>query len=282
MNEIANIFHFDEGKESFEDLGKPNGVRYWMESDLMIALEYSGSAGFRKVILRAMQACLTLGIPTDEVFVNCDGSYKLTRFACYLIAMNGDTKKPAVASAQLYFATLAETFNRHLEHVEGIERIVIRQEMSDGMKTLSSTAKRHGVQNFALFQNAGYRGMYNFDLARLTQIKGVKAGEMLLDRMGKTELAANLFRISQTEEKIKNQGIKGQVPLERAAQDVGRTVRETMIGISGTAPEHLPVAEHIEDVKRMIKSTNKKFKAIDRAPKKGKKNPEARNDASDS
>jgi DNA-damage-inducible protein D len=243
LNEMT-LFHFDDGRQSFEDLGRPNGIRYWLESDLMSAMEYQSASSFRKVITRAMQACLSLNIRTEDNFILTDGSYKLTRFACYLIAMNGDPKKPQVAAAQLYFAALAETFHHHLQHAENIDRVLVRNEVSDGMKTLCSTAKAAGVQNYAFFQNAGYRGMYNMNLASLTSFKGLDAKEVLLDRMGKDELAANLFRITQTEAKIKNQGLRGQRLLENTAHDVGQTVRKTMIEISGIAPEHLPVAEH--------------------------------------
>ena len=217
-----------------------------------------------------MQACLTLGISCEEHFILTDGQYKLTRFACYLIAMNGDSKKSQVAAAQVYFAAIAETFRHAIEHAENIDRVLIRKEMTDGLKSLCSTAHRHGVDNFAYFQNAGYRGMYNMDLATLTRFKGLDAKAVLLDWMGKSELAANLFRITQTEEKIKNENLHGQRRLENAAEDVGRRVRRTMIEISGTHPEHLKVAEHIKDVKKKLKDTSKKFKKLDGKPK-GKK-----------
>jgi DNA-damage-inducible protein D len=264
-----SIFHFEEGKPSFEDLGKPNGTRLWSEADLMESLDYQSKASFRKAITRAMQACLTLGIQTEENFRLVDGDYRLTRFACYLIAMNGDSKKPQVAAAQMYFAALAETFQQHAEHAESIDRVLIRQEMTDGLKSLNSTAERHGVQNYAFFHNAGYRGMYNMDLARLTAFKGLADGDVLLDRMGKDELAANLFRITQTDAKIKNESLQGQQRLEQAAEGVGKTVRETMGKISGTTPEHLPIAPPIQDTRSRLKATNKKFKSLDKLPKKG-------------
>jgi DNA-damage-inducible protein D len=135
------VFHFEKGKTSFEDLGIENGARTWKEADLMQVLGYAEGGSFRKAITRAMQACLSLGIPTEENFHLVDGAYKLTRFACYLVAMNADTKKQQVAAAQMYFAAIAETFTTAIEHADGIERIAIRDEMTDGMKSLGVTAK---------------------------------------------------------------------------------------------------------------------------------------------
>ena len=214
-----------------------------------------------------MQACLSLGIQCEDNFVLKDGEYFLTRFACYLIAMNGDPKKQQVAAAQLYFATVAETFQHYLHAAEGIDRILIRDKITDGEKSLASTASRHGVEIYAFFQNAGYRGMYNMDLNRLKQFKGVGEKESLLDRMGKDEAAAHLFRITQTDAKIAKEGIRGQKPLEQAAHIVGQIVRGTMLKISGTAPEHLEIAEPIKDVKKKLKGTSKKLSALD-GPKK--------------
>lgn len=258
MNDIV-AFNFSDDGKSFEDLGKPNGIRCWLESDLRQVLDYQTPASFRKVVHRAKVACLTLNIETEDNFVLLPtGEYKFTRFACYLIAMNGDNKKPQVAAAQLYFATIAATFQSHIEHTESIDRVLSRQELIDGNKTLSSTAKRHGVQNYAFFQDAGYRGLYNMNLATLVRYKGVDKTKFL-DRMSKAELAANLFRVTQTEEKIKNEQLRGQAPLERAALEVGRRVRSIM----ETPPEDLPLAEPLGEVKKKIKGTNKKFKKID-------------------
>ena len=116
MSTELTTFHFEDDGKSFEEMGKPNGIRAWAESDLQAALGYQASASFRKVITRAMQACLTLGIATEDNFIRtAEGGYKLTRFACYLVAMNADNKKPQVAAAQLYFAAIAETFQSHLD-----------------------------------------------------------------------------------------------------------------------------------------------------------------------
>jgi DNA-damage-inducible protein D len=267
MSEIA-LFHFDDGRTNFEDLGKPNGIRYWMESDLMRAMDYQTATSFRKVVQRAMQACLSLNISIEEHFVLSDREYKLTRFACYLIAMNGDNKKEQVAAAQVYFAALAETFLDYLQHVEGVDRCLVRTEMADGQKSLASTAKQHGVHNYPFFQNAGYRGMYNMDLTRLTTYKGLDPKSILLDRMGKAELAANLFRVTQTDEKIKKERVYGQVRLEKTAYDVGKAVRQTVLDLNGTAPEDIPIAPPIQQVRKVLKETSKKFKKLDGAKKK--------------
>lgn len=265
MSEL-NVFHYDDnGTPTFEELGKANGSRYWLEEDLQKSLGYVGDGSFRKAVMRAMQACLSLGFGCEDNFILKDGKYRLTRFACYLVAMNGDSKKPEVAAAQLYFAALAETFQNHVDHAEGIDRLLVRDEVKDGMKSLQGTAKSHGVQNYAFFMNAGYRGMYNMDLTRLASAKGLRADERgkLLDRMNKEELAANLFRITQTDAKIKLDDIRGQRGLETAAFDVGQKVRKTMMDISGVAPENLPLAEPIQEVKKKLKLTNRKFKMID-------------------
>lgn len=125
--------------------------------------------------------------------------YKLSRFACYLAAMNGDPKKPQVAHAQGYFVAWAEACRLYLEEADGVERVAIRGEISEHERTLSGTQRMAGVVQYGLFQNAGYRGLYNMDLWRLRRHKGVPENRSPLDFMGKTELAANLFRVTQTE-----------------------------------------------------------------------------------
>lgn len=263
MSQEITLFHFDEEPRSFEDLAITNGTNLWNEADLMEALGYQSAESFKKVVIKAQQALLSLGVAFEENFVRqSSGDYRLTRFACYLIAMNGDSKKHQVAAAQVYFATLAETFRSAIEHSEAIDRIVIRDEVTDGEKSLASTASRHGVENHAFFQNAGYRGMYNMNLNALKDKKGLKKGEKLIDRMGKEELAAHLFRITQTDAKIKKDGMTGQKQLENAAEQVGKQVRRTMIEISGQRPEHLPLAEPIKDVKKTLKSTSKQFRNL--------------------
>jgi DNA-damage-inducible protein D len=254
------LFHFDDGRPGFEDLGKPNGTTHWDEDVLKESLGYESEQAFVKALTRAKQACLALGIQCEDHFVRQpNGKHAVTRFGCYLVAMNGDPRKPEVAAAQAYFATIATTFQDCLEHADAIDRVLIRDEVTDGEKALSSTAKSHGVQNYAFFHNRGYMGMYNMSLSRLREYKGLGPRDKLIDRMGKAELAAHLFRITQTTERISNQNIRGQPRLEQAAYDVGQKVRHTMEELSGTAPENLPAAEDIGQVRRKLKGTRKQL-----------------------
>ncbi len=269
------VFSYENGSVTFEDVGKENGMRYWLASDLMHFLGYGDSpeATKKKPINKAMAACAALNIPISENFVSFQDesgkgeNYKLSRFACYLTAMNGDSRKPGVAAAQAYFASLAEAFSAYAQEVESVDRIVTRDELSSQEKALSSTVKKAGVMDFALFQNAGYRGMYNMNLYQIRNIKRVPSGRSPLDFMGSTELAANLFRITQTDEKVKRERIVGQKPLEATAEEVGREVRKTMKRISGVLPEELPAAHDINNVRKGLKATYKGLKAIDK-PKK--------------
>ena len=265
MSGELTLFHFSEDTRSFEDLARANGGTYWKEEDMREAMGYTDPNGFRKVIMRAMQACLSLGIIPDDNFVREDGSYQLTRFACYLVAMNGDTKKAQVAAAQVYFASLAATYATHLEHADGIDRLVIRDEVRGGEKSLASTAKRHGVhgRGYGLFKDAGYRGMYNMSLRELKQYKGLRESVTIADHMGRPELAAHLFRITQTEARIEQNGIQGQRLLEDAARAVGVSVRQLVMQNTGSRPEDMPAAEPISQVKKRIKGSGRTLKKLD-------------------
>lgn len=273
-----DVFHFDDDRPNFNSLAHENGFTYWFARDLMEVLGYESYSSFQKAINRAIQACATLNIDILDNFtqenrdVNGESvrDYRLSRFACYLVSMNADPKKPAVAQAQAYFAAIAESFRRYVEEAEDVERVLIRDEISDHEKTLSSTAKAAGVadaKGFALFQNAGYRGMYNMNLRQLKAKKGIDPKRSPLDFMGKEELAANLFRITQTEAKLRNEGIQGQRPAEQAAESVGRKVRQTMQEISGVTPESLPPSEDIRKVQGALKSSQREFAKLDKRKK---------------
>lgn len=264
-----DVFHFEPERTSFESLGRENGFRHWYGSELALMLGYEDMEATRKAINKAMTVCMTLNIPVVDNFQQVESEYekrdfKLSRFACYLTVMNGDPRNEKVAKAQAYFVNLAEAVREYIQQADGVERVLIRGEVSEREKSLSAAASHHGVTNYPLFQNAGYRGMYNMNLNQLKSFKGLDRPGSLLDFMGKEELAANLFRITQTEAKIRNENVTGQKHLEVTAEDVGREVRSTMIRISGTKPETLPLHKNIEDVRRGIKKTHKELHAIDK------------------
>ncbi|HYD52597.1 MAG TPA: hypothetical protein VEA99_08220 [Gemmatimonadaceae bacterium] len=258
---------------NFEAFGHDNGHRFWWESDLRRLLGYGASEqGWQRAVGRAIAACTALGIPVQENFGHCSrdvegepvADCQLSRFACYLIAMNGDPRKAEVARAQAYFASFAEAARQMALHLDGVERVVIRDEMVDREKSLSSVAKGAGVADYALFQNAGYRGLYNMNLSDLKRLKGVPGDRTLLDFMGREELAANLFRITQTESKIRKENVRGQYNLERTAESVGKHVRKTIEEIGGTMPERLPPAEDLKAVKSGLKKTHRELKKLDK------------------
>jgi len=215
MEQLEVVYFDDEGR-NFEEFAIENGDRYWWASDLMRMLGYDSLTSFKKAINRAISACAALNITIVENFIEVkrevEGSpeidFKLTRFACYLTAMNGDVRKPGVAAAQAYFVTMAEAFRQYILEADGIERVIIRDEISGGEKSLVSVAKTAGVTEYAFFQNARYRGLYNMNLGQLRALRDIPSNRSPLDFMGKTELAGNLFSITQTEEKIKNEQIR--------------------------------------------------------------------------
>lgn len=262
MNNLE-IFGPDSTSSGFDNCAVTDqDTPVWSARWLMSALGYSDFSSFQKVINKAKQVCLTLDIELEVNFQKVVGSNSpddifLSRFACYLTVMHADPRKAEVAKAQRFFATTIETVRQFISDAEDIERVSIRQDLSDHDKALSSTAKSHGVENYAFFLNKGYLGMYNMPLNRLKSLKGVPEGRPVFDFMGKEELAANLFRVTQTEAKIRNESIRGQNRLELAAYSVGQKVRQTMVELSGTTPEHLPAAQDIKGVRSALKKTSR-------------------------
>lgn len=273
----AEIELFDQQipeRSAFERMVQANGFLYWWASDLMQMLEYESWPAFNKAVQKAMTVCISLGIDSLEnirpehrdIRGKPSHDYKLSRFGCYLVVMNGDPKKPRVAQAQAYFAGLAAACQEYIEHTEAVERVNVRAEISEHEKSLAGAAKRAGVTDYGLFQNSGYRGMYNMNLSALRRIKGVPEKRSPLDFMGSEEMAANLFRVKMTELKIKNEGIRGQAKSEVAAEMVGREVRATVLRTAGVPPEALPSAVDLQTVKSTLKQSQRHMKKLDKKP----------------
>jgi len=256
--EIINSLNKDF--ESIKRVDK-NGVEYWQARELMPLLGYQKWEKAEEVIGRAARACVNSGQVVDNHFhlsrkmVEIGSNtrreikdWKLDRFACYLVAQNGDPNKQEIALAQTYFAIQTRKQEIFESLPETDKRLFIRGEVTEKNKKLFSTAKRAGVTKFGSFNDAGYKGLYGMPLAAIENKKGLKKGE-LLDRAGMTELAANLFRITQTDEKIKKDNIKGDDQASRTHFMVGGKVRQTIKDIGGTTPENLLPERHIKELK---------------------------------
>ncbi|MEJ8604620.1 damage-inducible protein [Riemerella anatipestifer] len=272
MSEL--VHNTDADGLSFEDFKQENGITYWWASDLMRMLAYPNMKSFQKVLDRATKAFVSLNIPYYDNILpeqrtidnNTFQDFKLTRFACYMVVMNGDPKKIEVAQAQAYFAQQTRKFELYIENHQEIDRLLIREELTEGNKSLNSTLKHAKVQDYAKFTNAGYLGMYNMRNWELANKRNVKK-EKLMDSMGRTELAANLFRVTQTEERIKSKGIQGQHNLEATHYEVGKEVREIIKKNVGKNPENLPQEKQLPDVRKELKAGYKKMLKEDKQKK---------------
>lgn len=274
--EDENTQIIENYQNTFEIMSKRNGFTYWFARDLSITLGYKDYSTFKKSINRAIGLCTGLNIAYEDNFERIDrivdGSkisvedYKLSRFACYLIVMSCDNKKKEVAIAQAYLAKYAETLVDLEKEAENLDRLELREELTTEEKCLAGVVKEHGIQKdkYSIFQDAGYRGLYNMSLRDLKRVKGIPQKNTLLDFMGSTELGANIFRMTQTKEKIKSENIQGQNALEKAHERVGREVRESMKRMHNKLPESLPIEKDIKKVKTDIKKTHKKMKNINK------------------
>lgn len=247
---------------------KTNEIQYWKASAFLKLLGYPNLTSFMKPIQRAMQACLAANIDTHENFIKTNtqnesgeitSDYLLTRFACYMISMNADSKKPEVANSQVFFAKQAEKIQIILEGKNDIDRLHARSEVKDGTKALTAAAKAAGVSNYGMFMDAGYRGLYNRSIDNVKELKGVSKTHNLFDYMGRTELAANLFRITLTEERLKNERVNNERNANFVHQSVGKEVRSMVISNTGKTPEGLPVERRITEVTKELKKANKKL-----------------------
>ena len=266
------------GNKSFEALKKRNehGAEYWSARDLQPLLGYGQWRRFEDAIKRAIASCKQSGNEPDHHFadagkpitggkgaVQIAQDYHLSRFACYLIAQNGDPRKPEIAHAQKYFAIQARRQELSDTLAADVERLELRKQTSEEFKALSGAAREAGVQDrmFGVFHDAGYKGLYG-GLGReaIKERKGIPQKEQLMDRMDTTELAANQFRMTQTRDKLAREGVNNQQQAIRTHEQVGKEVREAIKRIGGTPPEKIPPAEHISQVEKRIKTTPPKLK----------------------
>ena len=262
MTLFENIKHIDE-----------NGVEYWTSRSLWKVLEYTEYRHFLPVIEKAKRACENSGQRIENHFEDIlemveigSGaerpldSVKLSRYACYLIVQNADPSKTIVAQGQTYFAIqtrIAEV--QQMKEYQALsdeeeKRLFLRTELQKHNSELASAAKDAGVidsRDYAIFQNFGYQGLYGGMTAKdIHARKGLKQSQKILDHMGSTELAANLFRATQTEEKLRRENIKSKQKANMTHYEVGAKVRQTIKELGGTMPEDLPSVENIKAVEK--------------------------------
>ena len=258
MNELENI-----NETIFESIRHVDdkGNEYWYARELQNVLEYTEWRKFVGVIKKAINSCKTSNYVVSDHFVGADkmvdiGSntsrniedYKLSRYACYLIAQNGDSRKKVIGLAQTYFAIQTrkqELLEKEYNSLtEDEKRFYQRNLTKKGNSSLNQTAKTAGVKNFDLFHNAGYKGLYNGETANdIAKRKVLRYREDILDNMGSEELAANLFRITQTESKLKKDNFCGEGNAIDTHYEVGKEVRNTIERLGGTMPEDLPTPD---------------------------------------
>lgn len=273
-NSLINIT--EENFESIKHIDE-NGTEYWLARELMIVLGYKQWRRFEDAINRAKEACQNSDISVFDCFADVGKSiisgkgkkdtikdYKLNRYACYLIAQNGDPRKKAIALAQTYFAVQTRkqelTEQEYKQLTEDEKRLYTRQNVKDKNKYLFKTAQNAGVKNFGKFNNYGYRGLYNGETASdIKRRKGISQKDDILDYMGSTELAANLFRITQTDEVLKNKKVDNEQEACNTHHDVGQAVRQTIKRIGGTMPEDLPTPGKSAKLLEKENKNNKKL-----------------------
>lgn len=275
-NEIGKRHHqtFEEIKQSSEFKQE-----FWSARHLGKVLEYAEYRNFLPVIEKAKEACRNSGQPVEDHFVEMHEmvsigsgaerkmeSYGLSRYACYLIVQNGDPTKPVIANGQTYFAI--QTRRQELaddktfqQLKEDEKRLFLRNELKEHNKQLVEAAQQAGVEtdlDFAVFQNHGYKGLYGgLDPKGIHARKGLKKSHQILDHTGSTELAANLFRATQAEEKLRRDEVRGKSNANKTHYEVGAKVRKTIVELGGTMPEDLPTPD--TSVKKLERDQQKKL-----------------------
>lgn len=244
-----------------------NGGEYWMARDIQPILGYAASwENFQNVIKKARMACESSGEDSSKHFHDIVKKVQagsnamvpkadtfLTRYACYLIAMNGEASKSEIGIAQTYFAVQTRKQEKLDQLTNAERRLLLRERVKNANKSLASTAKNAGVQKYGLFQDAGYLGLYDMHLSDIKRHKGIDKKEDLLDRAGRTELAANEFRITQTEEILKSEMVNSEKHAIDAHLKVGKEVRNTIKKIGGKMPEDLATEEPIKKLTTKLK-----------------------------
>lgn len=261
------------GEALFESIKHVNeyGEEFWYARELQIALEYKEWRNFLKVINKAQIACENSQNQVNNHFVEVNkmvhiGSgaereledIELSRYACYLIVQNGDSRKKVIALGQTYFAVKTrqkELIENYENLTEDSKRLAIRNEMKVHNKLLAASASKAGISSpldYAIFQNKGYQGLYGgLGRKEIHERKGLKKSQNILDHMGSTELAANLFRATQTDEKLRRENINGKEEANQTHYEVGKKVRQTIEDLGGTMPEDLPTpSKSIKQIER--------------------------------
>ncbi|MEK5234025.1 DNA damage-inducible protein D [Lysinibacillus sp. FSL K6-0232] len=266
-------------EQTFEQHRNVNeyGEDFWYARDLAQILDYKRFDKFLNVIDKAKTACINSGYEVEDHFSQVGkmvelGSgairevedYELSRYACYLVVQNADPKKEVVALGQTYFAvqTRKQELQDQFETLdEDKKRLAIRNELKEHNKSLQEAAMLAGVEtnlDYAIFQNHGYKGLYGgLDAKGIHARKGLKKSHKILDHMGSTELAANLFRATQTDEKLRRENIQGKDNANRTHYEVGKKVRQTIEDLGGTMPEDLPTPE--KSIKQIERIEQKKL-----------------------
>jgi DNA-damage-inducible protein D len=279
---MSDIVNYNE--QTFESIKhiNENGQEFWYARELQKVLGYSEWRNFQNVINKAKDACKNSGNSVQDHFVDVNkmvgiGSnasrpvddIEFSRYACYLVVMNGDSTKEIIALGQTYFAVKTRQ-QELIENYESLDedqkRLAIRNEMKIHNKSLADAAKNAGIEDskdYAIFQNRGYQGLYGGLGAKdIHAKKGLKKSQQILDHMGSTELAANLFRATQTDEKLRRENIQGIKEAGDAHYEVGKKVRQTIAELGGTMPEDLPTPNKSikqiekEEAKRIEQSQN--------------------------